>query len=122
MGTAKKMLILAAASEIAGGVAFLLLPALAGRLLLGEEMAGAANVFARAFGIALIGLGIACWPGPPIAGMLAYSVVVTLFLAFVGLAGGMSGVLLWPAVVLHAVLTVLLAWEFARGRAAKSGG
>ena len=40
--------------------------------------------------------------------MLIYSAAVTLYLAYVGLAGGFAGVLLWPAVVLHAILTALL--------------
>jgi hypothetical protein len=40
---------------------------------------------------------------------LTYSAAVTLYLAYLGFAGGLSGILLWPAVVLHAVLSVLLA-------------
>jgi hypothetical protein len=59
-------------------------------------------------GITLIALGIACWPGPPLVGMLTYSALVTLYLAYAGLAGSLTGVLLWPAVALHAVLTALL--------------
>jgi uncharacterized membrane protein YtjA (UPF0391 family) len=39
--------------------------------------------------------------------MLIYSAAVTLYLAFLGF-GGLSGILLWPAVVLHAILTALL--------------
>jgi hypothetical protein len=59
-------------------------------------------------GIALIGLGIACWPGPPLVGMLTYSAAVTLYLAYVGFADGLAGILLWPAVALHVIVTVLL--------------
>ena len=40
--------------------------------------------------------------------MLAYNAAVTLYLAYVGFAEGSSGPLLWPAVALHAILTVLL--------------
>jgi len=40
--------------------------------------------------------------------MLTYNAAVTLFLAYVGVAGGSTGMLLWPAVVLHAILTALL--------------
>ena len=58
-------------------------------------------------GIALIGLGIACWPGPPRAGMLLYSAAVTLYLAWFGLSVS-AGPLLWPAVGLHTILSVLL--------------
>jgi hypothetical protein len=41
--------------------------------------------------------------------MLTYSGLITLYLVCVGLAGRLAGILLWPAVVLHAVLSLLLA-------------
>ena len=109
----KKVLIFAAVAEVATGLALLTVPSLVGRLLLGEELAGVALPVARVTGIALIALGIACWPGSPLVGMLAYSVAVTLYLAYIGFAGLSAGVLLWPAVALHAVLSVLLgrAWR-----------
>jgi hypothetical protein len=40
--------------------------------------------------------------------MLTYSVAVTLYLSYVGLAEDLTGILLWPAIILHAVLTALL--------------
>ena len=88
----------------------LAVPALVGRLLLGEELTGIAIPVARVAGIALIALAVACWPGTPLVGMLAYSAAVTLYLAYLGLAGGLTGILLWPAVVVHATLTGLLSW------------
>jgi hypothetical protein len=112
----KNVLALAAVSEAATGAALLTVPSLVGRLLLGEELSGVAIPVARVTGIALIALGIAClprpergWPGPPLVGMLTYSAAVTLYLAFVGFAGGFAGILLWPAVALHVILTILLA-------------
>jgi hypothetical protein len=41
--------------------------------------------------------------------MLGYSAVITLYFAYLGLSGGSSGILLWPAVLLHLILTALLA-------------
>ncbi len=105
----KGVLVLAAVSEAATGVALLIVPSLVGRLLLGEELTGIAIPVARVAGIALIALGVACWPGPPRVGMLTYSAAVTLYLAYVGFADGLTGTLLWPAVVIHAILTFLLA-------------
>jgi hypothetical protein len=102
----------AAVGEIATGCALLVVPSLVGHLLLGEELAGVAVTLARVLGIALIALGVACWPGTPRIGMLTYSAAVTLYLAIVGLGGGLTGLLLWPAVALHAVLTLLLAYPF----------
>ncbi|HZH81735.1 MAG TPA: hypothetical protein VFD87_01230, partial [Phototrophicaceae bacterium] len=89
------------------GAALLIVPSLVGRLLLGDELIGVAISIARVLGIALISLGVACWPGPARVGMLIYSAAVTLYLAFLGF-GGLSGIILWPAVVLHAIMTAVL--------------
>jgi len=64
----------------------LIVPSLVGRLLLGEELTGIAIPVARVAGIALIALGVACWPGTPLVGMLTYSAAVTLYLAPAGRA------------------------------------
>jgi hypothetical protein len=104
----KWVLIFAAVGEAGTGLALLIVPSLVGWLLLGEELTGIAIPVARVAGIALIALAVACWPGPPRVGMLIYSAAVTLYLAYVGFAGGLTGILLWPAVILHVILTVLL--------------
>jgi hypothetical protein len=108
------VLIFAAVAEAGTGLALLVAPSLVGQLLLGEELTGIALPVARVTGIALIALGVACWPGPPRAGMLTYSAAVALYLGYLGLVGGLAGVLLWPAVVLHLILTALLARGLAR--------
>jgi hypothetical protein len=100
--------VLAAVSEAATGMALRVVPSLVGHLLLGAELAGIAVPVARVTGIALIALAVACWPGPPLAGMLIYNGVVTLYLAYLGFAGGLTGILLWPVVVLHLIMTALL--------------
>jgi hypothetical protein len=111
----KKLLILAACIEVLTGLALLIVPSRVGLLLFGEELNGIAILIARMTGIALIALGIACWPGlTALAGMLTYGALVTLYLAYVGLLGGWTGLLLWPAVVLHVVLTGLLIWASAK--------
>ena len=103
----RTILIVTAACEAATGAALLIVPSLVGRLLLGEELTGVAIPIARVTGIALIALGIACWPGTPLFGMLTYSAAVTLYLGYVGIAGGLTA-LYWPAVVVHAILTASL--------------
>jgi hypothetical protein len=104
----KSVLVVAAVSEAATGTALLIVPSLIGQLLLGAELIGMAITLARVAGIALIALGVACWPGTPLVGMLTYNAVITLFLAYVGFAGDLTGILLWPVVVLHMILTALL--------------
>jgi hypothetical protein len=117
----KMLLLLAAVSEAATGLALMMVPSLVGRLLLGQDLAGAAIPVARVLGIALIALGVACWPGrTALCGMLTYSALATLYLFYLGIRGEWVGSLLWPAVVLHAALTILLgrAWLMSR----KTGG
>jgi hypothetical protein len=109
----KKALMFAAVAEAVTGLALLIVPSLVGQLLLGEELTGVATPVGRVAGIALIALGIACWPGPPLVGMLTYSALVTLYLAYLGFAG-FTGVFLWPAVVLHVILTALLTRDITR--------
>ena len=42
--------------------------------------------------------------------MLAYNVLIALYLAYLGTAGHRGGVLLWPGVGLHAVVALGLVW------------
>ena len=112
----KKLLTLAAVAEATTGLALLVVPALVGRLLLGIELTGVSIPVARVAGIALIALGIACLPGLALLGMLTYSALVMAYLAYVGIGGEWAGPLLWPAVLVHAVLTVLLAAAWLKAR------
>jgi hypothetical protein len=89
-------------------------------LLLGEGLTGVAIPVARVTGIALIALALACWPGPPLVGMLIYGAAVTLYLAYLGLVDGLNGMLLWPVVVLHSILTVLLIWGSTKDKEIKN--
>jgi hypothetical protein len=115
MSLTKNLLILAAGSEAATGLALLVAPSLVGRGLLGENLTGVAIPVARVLGIALIALAIACWPGrTALGGMLSYSAAVTLYLGGIGFAGNFVGILLWPAVVLHLAVTAAFALCFFR--------
>src|SRR5437867_1386654 len=106
----KNLLTFAAVGEAAMGLALLVYPPIVIRLLFGAEIAGAGMVISRIAGIALIALGVACWPGrTTLCGMLTYSALSAAYLAYVGIRGDWSVPLLWPAVVLHAALALLLA-------------
>jgi hypothetical protein len=112
----KRALVFAAVGEAVTGLALLIVPSLVGHLLIGAELTGAALIVARVAGIALIGLALACWPGPPRVGMLAYGALVALYLSYLGIRGDWVGPLLWPAVALHAILRFLLARSWLAGR------
>ncbi len=116
----KKVLTVAAIVEVATGMALLIVPPLVGRLLFGAEFTGVANPAARVTGIALIALGVGCWPGSTaLCGMLTYGALATLYLAYLGVIGEWVGPLLWPAVCLHGILTVLLARAWFQSRPPK---
>ena len=112
----KRLLALVAVAEAATGVALIVVPSLVGRLLFGAELTGVTAVVGRVAGIALFALGIACWLARTdtpsraarglVAAMLFYNFSVAALLAYAGLGLGLHGVALWPAVVLHAVMTI----------------
>ena len=111
------MLAFAAVMEIGTGLVLLAVPAIVVTLLLGAEVTGAGQSLGRCFGIALLGLGLACWPSrqrvesawPAFRAMLTYNLLIALYLAYLGTVGHLKGLLLWPGVALHAVVALLLA-------------
>ena len=107
----KKLLTLASLGEASMGVVLFACPAIVVRVLFGSEIGGASIVLSRIAAVALVGLGIACWPRNParqqLYGMLVYSTLAMLYLIGVGIDGAHVGLLLWPAVALHAVLVVV---------------
>jgi hypothetical protein len=114
----KALLALAAVSEATTGLVLLLYPSIVASLLFGSEIMGAGIVMSRLAGISLIALGIACWPGNmayrALYGMVTFSTLAMLYLAYVGLIGVVGfGILLWPAVAVHGGLSILLvrAWR-----------
>ena len=107
-----KVLALAAVAEAATGLLLLAYPPIVVRLLFGIETEGATFIMSRLAGIALIGLGVACWPGnstlQQLFGMFTYSTLAMLYLLRIGIRGSPVGPVLWPGVAVHVVFVVLL--------------
>jgi hypothetical protein len=114
---ARTLLTATALVETPIGLMLLVSPALVVAFLLGESPdAPAALVVGRVAGAALLSLGGACWlardDGPSrarrglVAAMLLYNCAAGAVLANAGAGGRPVGVLMWPAVVLHAVFAV----------------
>jgi hypothetical protein len=110
-----RLLKLTALIEAATGLGLIAVPSIVVRLLLGSPLgASAAVMLARVAGAALLSLGVACWlargdtQSRParglVAAMLLYNIATVAVLAFAGVDLGLHGMLLWPAVVLHAVM------------------
>lgn len=107
----KLLLAITALIEATTGLALMAVPAVVVGLLLGGELSGAGIPLGRVAGFALLSLSVACWPGRGAAAsalraLLIYNALTTLFLLYLGVGGETVGPLLWPAVVLHAAMTV----------------
>jgi hypothetical protein len=118
--TLRTILAFASIVEIGTGLVLIADPAIVVTLLLGADVAGVGAVLGRCFGTALLALGVACWPGGqrPESGssgflaMLIYNGLIAVYLACLGAFGHFGGLLLWPAVVLHGVVALALAWSW----------
>jgi hypothetical protein len=114
---ARTLLIVTALVETPLGLMLLLSPALVASLLLGVSLdAPAAFVVGRIAGAALLSLGGACWMARDdrpsraarglVAAMLLYNCAAGAVLATAAAGVRLAGVLMWPAVALHAALAV----------------
>ena len=115
-----RLLTLTASIEAATGLALMVVPDVVVRLLLGGEISGVAIPLGRVAGFGLLALGMASWPGrhpagnlaPALRAMLTYNALAALYLLCLGLRGQWVGPLLWPAVAMHAILSLLLARQW----------
>ncbi len=112
-----RLLKLTAIIETATGLGLMAVPSVVVRLLLGSPLdTSAAVMLGRVAGAALLALGVACWLARDdtqsratrglVVAMLMYNIPATAVLAFAGIGLGLQGVMLWPAVVLHAAMAV----------------
>jgi hypothetical protein len=109
----------AAADPMLTGLFMFASPSLFGQLILGGADSSAATLaLGRIGGAAMFALGLASWPSistmaapasSPTRALLIYNVLATLYLTYLARVAQMAGVLLWPAVAVHATLVVLLA-------------
>jgi hypothetical protein len=120
----KKLLIFAALFEALTGLVLLVYPPLPILLLLGAALDDAGLLVARIAGLALLSLAVACWPEGNMfrafLAMLIYGALATLCLVYAWLIG-VAGILLWPAVGVHGLLSILLVWAWNGRRTPESG-
>ena len=113
--------------EAGAGLALGCSPSAVVALLLGTGLdTSAAVVLGRLAGAALLALGVACWLARGdaesraarglVAAMLLYNLAAVALLAFAGVGLGLHGVAWWPAVILHAAMTVWCLAALNRGK------
>jgi uncharacterized membrane protein (UPF0182 family) len=117
---AKKMKILhtvTALLELGAGLALLALPSMTVQLLIGAPLdTHAALTLGRVAGAALLAIGVANWLARYDAqscaarglttGMVFYNLGAVTILGIAGISAQPVGIALWPAVILHAAMTV----------------
>jgi hypothetical protein len=113
----KTLLSVTALLELGAGLAVLIFPEVFVDLLLRSTLDGiAALTVARIAGAALTALAVACWlarndPASAAAreltlAMVLYNLGAVLVLGYAGVQSQVVGILLWPAVIIHVVMTV----------------
>src|SRR5438132_9894305 len=124
-----RLLKLTAIIEASTGLGLVAVPSVVVRLLLGSPLdTSDAVMVARVAGAALLALGVACWLARDdtqsraarglVVAMLIYNIAATAVLAFAGIGLRLHGVALWPAVVLHAAMSIWCITTLLRTRAA----
>ena len=117
MQSQRTLIVATALLEVGSGLVTSLRPDWAIRLLFGViDASPAALATGRLLGVALLALGVACWciraeaasasVRAVLCGMLTYNVGACSVLPMVALMYDLSGVLLWPAAVLHGALAL----------------
>jgi len=113
----KYLLTVEAVIEVGTGLLLVALPSLLTALLLDSSLdTPVALSVARMFGIALLALGVACWlarhdgqnraaRGLVIA-MVLHNAAIATALVYGGIALGLSGIGLWPVVLVHVTMAV----------------
>ena len=107
----------AALLEIVVGATLVLALDFASRLLFAATPQGAGGPLGHIAGIALLALGIACLRsteadphGSTALGLFVFNAGAAIFLGWTAVGTAFRGVLLWPAVILHAVIACALLW------------
>ena len=101
--------------EVVAGATLLTVPGVAARLLFAAQPGSVGITFGRCAGVGILALGIACLPSKAtgsrrgaVFGLLVYNVGIAILFAWAGVATTLRGVLIWPAVVLHAFIAAAL--------------
>lgn len=125
MGTSVRIVALfSLVAEASTAAVVLLAPARFSTLLFGAAVEWPGAAFTRLVGIALLALVVACWPAArpdasnsaAVRGITGYNLLAAAYLAYEGAASGHAGVLLWPAVLEHALVGLVLATKLGSAR------
>jgi hypothetical protein len=122
--TARTLVGVSAAIEMATGVALIASPNLVAGILLGADLSAAGAAIGRVGGFGLLCLGLACWPhregvnARATWALLLYNLLAAIYLGYLSVGGLFVSKILWVAFGLHALLTPLFALAVYKGASA----
>ncbi len=115
-------LLVAAALELdVTGLILIIIPGLFSGLVFGAQLSAPGLALGRFAGIALLSLGFLAWPRPGsraasgemiVPSLSIYNLLASVYLTYLGAGVKLSGLFLWPVVVIHAILAVLFIRAF----------
>lgn len=117
-----KLIAFDAAAEAATGLFLVLDSSLVVWLLFGTALTGVGPTLARLAGFCLVALGVACWPmrapagsvESALRGLVTWNALAAILFLFLAVRGEFVGLLLWPALILHAGFAAIFARMLAR--------
>jgi hypothetical protein len=118
--TTRTLVAVCSSIEAATGLALITVPGLVVRILLGADLFDGGIAVSRLAGVALLTLGVACWPSKNDVtaqitwALFTYNLLAAIYLSYLRVGGGFFSYLLWPVCVLHALLAILLARQLSR--------
>jgi Kef-type K+ transport system membrane component KefB len=127
----KTLLVVKAPVEVLAGVAFTLFPSALFALLLGAPLDAPGAFAFRMFGSAIFAIGLACWlvrdesesrtARGLIKATLFYDVAFVTILLAARLSAGLSGIAVWPVVMLHLGLAIFSLFCLRPGSVVRAG-
>lgn len=108
--------------EVLTGLALMIAPETLAQLVFGSLLGGAGVPISHVGRIALLCLGIVCWPyskvwrgrTPALIALVIYNLAVAAYLTYLGKKGDFIGPLFWHVLALHAVIGIALAVAWLR--------
>jgi len=101
--------------EIVVGAIFVVVPDIPCEVVFGARLDSISRLLARWVGVSLFALGIACLPSKSVEsqrtavlGLFLFNAAVASLFVWAGAIAAVHGFLLWPVVILHAVIAVAL--------------